>query len=97
MTIDWSKASSEDLELIGQCCKRVRESEFQSAFDLDNLFMDVQAAHTLRNLNLRAMVEIELPELISELMNIQYHIDRKIGAIGVEYQSRYQEGPGHAG
>ncbi len=97
MTIDWSKASSEDFELIGQSCKRVRESEFKSAFVLDNLFMDVQAAHTLRNLNLRAIMEIDLPELVSDLMNIQYHIDRKIGAIGVEYQSRYQQDSGHAG
>jgi len=91
MSVDWSITSSEDMDLITQCVKRVKESEFGTAIDSDNIMMDLQATHIAKPLKLSAMVQTCLVDLTIELMYIQYHIDRPGGTIGEEYRSKFMQ------
>ncbi len=91
MGIDWSCASREDMNTAAQCVKRVKESEFESAIDSDNMMMDLLATHILKPLKLAELLQAELSDLTTELMYIQYHIDRPTGTIGEEYKSKFMQ------
>ncbi len=88
MRVDWFAATDEELEIIRLCCEKVKSSDYSKALDFSNLFIDIQAVHALRKLNLPGLFDSDIGDLVRELFNIQYHIDRVNHCVSHEYNSR---------